>query len=153
MGHQAARFRLQLGAIFHFGVGNGDLPVPKVGLTKNEIGFVVAETVFEAFRGVEPYQGEIARAVAEYGFKAFFPADALGLYVHDAAAQLHVGHSLLQGAYGVYLAAVDIFIGKGVEQVAERVRVQVLREDFCTHRPYAFQVFDIGEEGIGRHIL
>ena len=92
----------------------------------------------------EPHEVDNSRAVGEVGYDSLLARSLLKLLeAEDVSLQLDVGHLARQLADGVDAAAVDVFVGIILQQVAERTDVQLPLQDFFPMRSDPRYIFDI----------
>ena len=100
--------------------------------------------VIHILGAVEPHQVCNTLSVGEMSHNAFLAcAHAVLFEAEYAPTQLHKRHVGLQLAYSVDAAAVYIFIGKVLQQVAPCADIQFFVEYLFAARPHAWQEHDV----------
>ena len=93
---------------------------------------------------LKPHQIDCSRSIGKGSHQPAARAFALRGIGYDATPQLYVGHRAGYLAYAIGLAAVDIFVGEVVEQVAIGANTQLASQQLGTLRSYTFKEFYVG---------
>jgi hypothetical protein len=115
---QKALAGLILVYFLQLGVSHLGPPVEHRRLTENDVLLVVAGVLLHPFHALEPYQLQLAGAVAHLGRKALFRPFAHQLLAAQHAAHLHIGQVIVEVGYLVYLRTVEVAKWVALNQVA-----------------------------------
>ena len=123
---------------FEFGVGHREATAKEGGFPKGNIVYAQPERFLHKLERTKPNQFYDTCAIGEKGLDALVRTSGYFVDVDDLTFELYKRHILLQVGYAMNGGAVDVFVGKGVEKVAERGHAQLCAQNFCAHWAYTF---------------
>ena len=125
----------------HFGVGYAVIALVKSGLSENDVFGADAITFLNLLNAIEPHTFYCARSVGEKGIESAFGTFALWGEIDETPLELNVRHIALQVGDVVNGASVDVAKREIIQQVVERVNVELLGEQLGTLGSHAREVF------------
>lgn len=127
----------------HLGVHDVPVVVEIVGFAEAEVAHTFLQ--LEVLQSVEPDEVHLVGAIGETCYESLVLTHAYCLDADYLADDLHIGLLVVDLAYLIEAAAVDILIREQIEQVARSAYVELFAQHVGSSRSYAREELYVGE--------